>query len=136
MQTLFQTVMTEHVQDKLEMGRKHLDHYRRQGLNMPTTPETGEDMRITSAGPVTIHQLAPQQSQPATGGKSWLVPILCAALGMLGPAGAAGGYLLSRWADRVPAQQATAPVAPEPIIQTITEPGEISIDLGKIPGSR
>ena len=134
MQTLFQTVMTEHAQEKLEMGRKHLDHYRRQGTGMPPTPETGEDMRITSAGPVTIHQLAPQQSQSATGGKSWLVPILCAALGTLGPAGAVGGYLLSRWAAQVPSQQTAAPVA-EPIRETITETirESISIDLGKIP---
>lgn len=131
MQTLFQTVMTEHAQEKLEMGRRHLDQYRRQGLGMAPTPETGEDMRITSAGPVTIHQLAPQQSQPVIGGKSWLVPILCAALGTLGPAGAVGGYLLSRWAAQVPAQQTAAPVAPERITETITE--TINIGLGKIP---
>ena len=131
MQTLFQTVMTEHVLDKLEMGRRHLDHYRRQGLGMAPTAETGEDMRITSAGPVTIHQVAPQQSQPASGGKSWLVPILCAALGTLGPAGAVGGYLLSRWAAQVPAQQTAAPAPAERITETIRE--SISIDLGKIP---
>jgi len=131
MQTLFQTVMTEHVQDKLDMNRRHLDHYRRQGLGMAPIPETGEDMRITSAGPVTIHQLAPQHSQPASSGKSWLVPILCAALGTLGPAGAVGGYLLSRWAAQVPAQQTAAPAPAERITETIRE--SISIDLGKIP---
>ena len=131
LQMLHQTVMTEHVAEKLEMGRKHLDHYRRQGLGMATNPETGEDMRITSAGPVTIHQLPPQQSQSATGSKSWLVPILCAALGALGPAGAVGGYLLSRWAAQVPSQQAAAPAAPDTITETIRE--SISIDLGKIP---
>jgi len=90
----------------------------------------GEDM-----GNQTIlgdyHSPQPVVIQPQSSGSGILVPILCAALGTLGPAGAVGGYLLSRWASQVPAQQTTAPAPPERITETIRE--TISIDLGKIP---
>lgn len=77
------------------------------------------------------HSPQPVVIQPQSSGSGILVPILCAALGTLGPAGAVGGYLLSRWAAQVPAQQTAAPAAPETITETITE--QISIGLGKIP---
>jgi len=77
------------------------------------------------------HSPQPLVIQPQSSGSGILVPILCAALGTLGPAGAVGGYLLSRWAAQVPAQQTTAPAPPERITETIRE--TISIDLGKIP---
>lgn len=90
----------------------------------------GEDM-----GNQTIlgdyHSPQPVVIQPQSSGSGILVPILCAALGTLGPAGAVGGYLLSRWAAQVPAQQTAAPVAPERITETITE--TINIGLGKLP---
>jgi len=89
----------------------------------------GEDM-----GNQTIlgdyHSPQPLVIQPQSS-SGILVPILCAALGTLGPAGAVGGYLLSRWAAQVPAQQTAAPAPAERITETIRE--SISIDLGKIP---
>lgn len=92
------------------------------------TQSAGDDMGDTYLGDV---QITHQQPQPRPQGSGILVPILCAALGALGPAGAAGGYLLSRWAAQVPAQQTAAPAAPDTITETIRE--SISIDLGKIP---
>lgn len=52
---LHQAVMLDHVAEKLEMGRRHLDQYRRQGLGMPTAAESHEEeMRITALGNVHI----------------------------------------------------------------------------------
>lgn len=97
--------------------------------------ETEADVKGEEMGNQTIlgdyHSPQPLVIQPQSSGSGILVPILCAALGTLGPAGAVGGYLLSRWAAQVPAQQTAAPVTPERITETIRE--SISIDLGKIP---
>jgi len=92
------------------------------------TQAAGDDMGDTYLGDV---QITHQQPQPQPQGSGILVPILCAALGTLGPAGAVGGYLLSRWAAQVPAQQTAAPATPERITETIRE--TFTIDLGKIP---
>lgn len=105
---LFNTVMTDHVQEKLEMGRKHLDAYRRGGLEMPPVSE-GEEMKITSAG--DVHYYHPPQPVVQPQQKSSLLPtLLAAALGMLGPAGAIGGYLLNQMMTKQPA----APIIQRP----------------------
>jgi hypothetical protein len=100
--------MTEHVQEKLEMGRKHLDAYRRGGLDMPQASE-GDEMKITSAGDVHYYHPPQPVVQPQQK-SSWLPALLAAALGMLGPAGAIGGYLLNQALSKQPA----APIIQRP----------------------
>jgi hypothetical protein len=120
-QNLFNTVMTDHVQEKLEMSRKHLDAYRRGGLGMPQASE-GEEMKITSAG--DVHYYHPPQPVAQPQQKSSLLPTLLAlGLGMLGPAGAVGGYFLKEFL------QSEKPVANSPttIQNTIREEMKIRL---------
>jgi hypothetical protein len=63
-------------------------------------------MNDTYLGDVT-HQYLPPQPQPQ---KSGIGPLLAAALGMLGPAGAIGGYLLNQALSKQPA----APIIQRP----------------------
>lgn len=55
---------------------------------------SGDDMGDTYLGDVQIHQQLPQPPQQKGGGL--ILPLACAAMGALGPAGAVGGYLLNQ----------------------------------------
>jgi hypothetical protein len=68
--------------------------------------QVSDDMNDTYLGDVT-HQYLPPQPQPQ---KSGIGPLLAAALGMLGPAGAIGGYLLNQALSKQPA----APIIQRP----------------------
>jgi hypothetical protein len=103
------------------MGRKHLDAYRRTGLGMQQASESDE-MKITSAGDVHYYsppQQVPQQPQKSSG----IGPLLAAGLGMLGPAGAIGGFFLNQMLE-----QKSAPTA-APQVQQIQNTENLGMRL-------
>ena len=103
------------------MGRKHLDAYRRAGLGMQQASESDE-MKITSAGDVHYYsppQQIPQQPQKSSG----IGPLLAAGLGMLGPAGAIGGYFLNQMLEQKPAP------TPAPQVQQIQNTENLGMRL-------
>jgi hypothetical protein len=122
--TMHDLVMLDHTEQKLAMGRKHLDQYRRQGLQMDPAKQREEEMRIISSGDVHVSQPG-QASQPQQPQSSGLGKVLAgAALGasLLGVPGAGvAGYLLSQINQRKPVE--AAPVVPP------SSPAE-TVDLG------
>lgn len=123
---LFNTVMTEHVQDKLEMNRKHLDAYRRAGLGMGQASE-GEDMRITSAG--DVHYYHPPAPQPAPQKSSILPMLLMAGLTAAGltPVAGVAGYLANHFLSQKQSEKQGVAIPPKIINNTSTE--ELTIRL-------
>lgn len=124
--SLFNTVMTAHVEDKLEMNRKHLDAYRRAGLGMGQASE-GEDMRITSAG--DVHYYHPPAPQPAPQKSSILPMLLTAGLTAAGFAPVAGvaGYLANHFLSQKQSEKQGVAIPPKIINNTSTE--ELTIRL-------
>ena len=82
-------------------------------------PECEEDMGHMYLGDVT-HQYMPSQQQPQ---KSGIGPLLAAGLGMLGPAGAIGGYFLNQMLEQKPAP------APAPQVQQIQNTENLGMRL-------
>lgn len=125
---LFNTVMTEHVQDKLEMNRKHLDAYRRAGLGMGQASE-GEDMRITSAGDVHYYHPPAPAPQPAPQKSSIIPMLLTAGLTAAGLAPVAGiaGYLANHFLSQKQSEGQGVAIPPKIINNTNTELLDIRI---------
>lgn len=111
-QVLHDLIMKDHADQTLQMNRKHLDHYRRDGLGMKTEAESeGEDMRILSAGDVHLHPQAQpqQQSAPQSTLAQKMVPLFAAAaIGSSVPIAAVAGYLLNKPAQPTPAVESTS----------------------------
>ena len=126
--SLFNTVMTAHIEDKLEMNRKHLDAYRRAGLGMAQASE-GEDMRITSAGDVHYYHPPAPTPQPAPQKSSILPMLLTAGLTAAGFAPVAGvaGYLANHFLSQKQSEGQGVAIPPKIINNTNTELLDIRI---------
>ena len=81
--------------------------------------QVADDMGNTYLGDVT-HQYLPPQPQPQ---KSGIGPLLAAGLGMLGPAGAIGGYFLNQMLEQKPAP------TPAPQVQQIQNTESLGMRL-------
>jgi len=115
---LHNLMMLDHIQDKLQMSRNHLDHYRRKGLDMPTDDAGGkaDDMKILSTGDVHLTTASPQshpQPQPSGMGKLLAGAALGASLIGIPGAGVAG-YLASQYLQK-PAAEVQPPAESEKV---------------------
>jgi len=104
-------MMLDHIQDKLQMSREHLDQYRRKGLDMPNKGEAkADDMKILSTGDVhlTASNQHPQpQSLPQQQSGGVLKTLAILAAGALIPGAGIGGYLASQWLNQKPVATGT-----------------------------
>ena len=118
---LHNLMMVGHIDEKLEMSRKHLDAYRRKGLGMKPAKEkqADDEVKILSTGNVHVTQ-APKAAN-GTGKLLATGLAVAAALGI--PAAGAIGYLLNQSA-------AAKPVVPvvEPGTETDFVPGFLRIE--------
>ena len=107
MDTLHDLMMKDHLEEKMAMGRKHLDHYRRKGLGMKTEPESeDESMKVLSNGDVHVHHAPIPQKQEST--LSRALPIIATAGMAAGiPLAGIAGYLLSQKDELKPIPPAT-----------------------------
>lgn len=97
---LHQLMMVDHIQEKLQASRQHLDNYRRKGLGMPDKAKSDEEMKVLASGDVhfTTNTSTPtDKSSPQGSGVGKVLAGAALAAGMLGvPVAGVAGYLLSQ----------------------------------------
>jgi hypothetical protein len=126
MDTLHDLMMKDHIEEKMAMGRKHLDHYRRKGLGMSTEQESeSDDMKILSAGDVHLHPPQVASPPPAQAPSLLKTALMAASVGLgvplIGVAGYAIGELLK------PDKKVTQPAAEHTLIERDYTIGNVEV---------